>query len=142
MNNYPKTNKRDDKSNNYQSQPQLPKFNPNWIKKGIDKECVFYCEELAKYLGKNVSSSFLRNIFGEIKRIEARGFESSKPDFYMLRPKVAYTVARAKERNDNPEAFKEAYEKMADQVETATDFKNLVNMIEAIVAFHKVYNPK
>lgn len=139
---------------NDKSRLQLPAFNPNWINKGIDAECVKFCEALAKKLsdvddegnsGRNkVSSSFLRNIFGEIRRIQAKGFEVSKPDFYMLRPKVAYAAARAKTRKDSgdPTPFREIYNKMADQVKTASDFNNMVSMIEAIVAYHKVYNPK
>jgi CRISPR-associated protein Csm2 len=137
-------------NNKMVSKSQLPPFNPNWINKGIDAECVEYCDSLAKILSgkdsdkKAVSSSFLRNIFGEIRRIESKGFESSKPDFYMLRPKVAYTVARTKARSDSgdPSLFMDVYNQMANLVKTARDFKNMVNMIEAIIAYHKVYNPK
>lgn len=117
----------------------LQRFNPRWITESIDAECVTFCEEVASNL-KEVSSSYIRNIFGELKRIETKGFEYCRTDFFLLRPKVAYSTARS----DKKEAalFKEVYNKMADYVNGNSSFANLVRMTEAIIAYHRTYTNK
>lgn len=120
------------------------RFRPEWITTGVDDACMELCEELAKdMVAKRVSSSFLRNIFGELRRLEAGDFETHRAEFVMLRPKMAYACGRAIERNawakEVIDALLEFYKEMAGQVETDAHFKNLVSVMEAIVAFHKAY---
>ena len=114
-------------------------FKPVWITNAIDEEGVKYCDAVAKSL-KDVSRSFIRNIFGELKRIETRGFDSCRTDFFLLRPKVAYSTTR----NSSKYAviFKEVYNKMADNVTNNATFINLVRMTEAIIAYHRTYSNK
>ena len=117
-------------------------FKSEWIKNDIDKECVDFCEKVAKYLAEaKVSSSLLRNIYGELKRIEAKGFELCKTDFFLLRPKVAYTIVR-NEKNDYAQLFNAVYQKTSSNTSNEAHFSNLVRMCEAIIAFHKTHNPK
>lgn len=117
----------------------LQRFNPQWITESIDAESVTFCEEVASNL-KEVSSSFIRNIFGELKRIETKGFESCRTDFFLLRPKVAYSTARSEKKE--AALFKEVYNKMADYVNDNSSFTNLVRMTEAIIAYHRTYTNK
>ena len=120
----------------------LCKFDPKWIINEIDRECVIFCEEVAKYLAdQRVSSSLLRNIYGELKRIEAKGFAQCRVDFFLMRPKIAYTVARS-DKKDYAQLFNDVYNKMANCVTEESHFDNLVSMCEAIIAYHKTYNPK
>ena len=116
------------------------KFNARWITHAIDGDCVNFCEEVAKSMAW-VSASLIRNIFGEMKRIEVKGFENCRTDFYLLRPKVAYIVARNQNKNE-AELFAKVYNKMADNVHDNAGFCNLVRMTEAIVAYHKTYSKK
>lgn len=117
-------------------------FNPNWITTAVDEECINLCEQLAKEMADaKISSSFLRNIFGELRRIEAGGFEKNRTAFVLLRPKLAYACGRAADREkklrplyDN---FQEFYKLAAAQVTDERSFKSLVSTMEAIIAFHK-----
>lgn len=118
------------------------RFNPTWITSGVDDECMNLCEELAvDMVTAKISSSFLRNIFGELRRIEAGGFEKHHTEFVLLRPKLAYTCGRAIERNQNAKeelkALQEFYKLSAHHVANASGFQNLVSIMEAIIAFHK-----
>lgn len=116
----------------------LARFRKEWITQGIDEEGVEFCRRAAEYLQqRKMTSSYVRNIFGELKRIESKGFAQSRTDFYLLRPKVAYATARAKDRGIEMNLFREIYECMAPHVSDDRTFKNLVNMVEAIIAFHK-----
>ncbi len=145
MANYNYSNNR---QNSGYSQPDrgqaeiVAQFKAEWITKEIDKECVDFCDRVAHYLAdKKVSSSLLRNIYGELKRIEAKGFAQCRTDFFLMQPKIAYTIAR----NDKKEAaqlFNDVYRKMANSTVTEKHFDNLVRMCEAIIAYHKTYNPK
>ena len=119
----------------------LRDFSADWIKKEIDAYGVNFCDQVAQDLADgDVSSSFIRNIYGELKRIEVKGFDQCRADFYLLRPKVAYATAR----NDKKAAslFKDVYNKMAECVSDNKTFCNLVRMTEAIIAYHKTYHNK
>jgi CRISPR-associated protein Csm2 len=118
------------------------KFNKEWITRGVDEDCITLCEELAKSMvDKKVSSSFLRNVFGEMRRIEAGGFENHRADFTLLRPKLAYTCGRYIEKDKSVKgvlnALQELYKLAAQNVTDAQSFNNVVSIMEAIVAFHK-----
>ena len=113
-----------------------------WITEAIDDDCISYCEHLAQdMVGNKVSSSFLRNIFGEMCRIEAGGFEKHRTDFVLLRPRLAYACGRLIGRNDSAkeviDELQEFYKQCAKEVENAQHFKNLVSIMEAIIAFRK-----
>lgn len=144
--------------NNYQTNGKGRKFNDNhpqeknqfalqfrseWVTDSVTEECVNLCETLAKALADDgVSTSLLRNIFGEMRRIEVGGFEQHKAEFILLRPKLAYTCGRAIDRSARTKEIltdlQELYKKAAHEVKSAEHFKNLVSIMEAIVAFHKV----
>lgn len=120
----------------------LEGFKKEWIINEPDKECVEFCDKLAHIFAEGrLSSSFIRNIYGELTRIQVGGFDSHKPDFYLLRPKVAYAVTRS-DKKEIAEYYRELYNKMADCVENATHFYNLVKIAEAVIAYHKTYYDK
>lgn len=123
------------------------RFKPEWITNEVDDDCINLCEDLAKSMvDSEISSSFLRNIFGELRRIEAGGFETHRAEFVLLRPKLAYTCSRAGNRNDSSKedlkALRELYEKSAQYVSNAHGFKNIVNIMEAIIAFHNAHSER
>lgn len=118
------------------------RFNQDWITIGVDDDCMNLCEKLAiDMVNARISSSFLRNIFGELRRIEAGGFDKHRTEFVLLRPKLAYTCGRAIEHNNNAKdelkALQELYKLSAQKVTNALCFQNLVSIMEAIIAFHK-----
>jgi CRISPR-associated protein Csm2 len=135
-------------------------FNKVWIQKGITKECVDFTEKLGKYLcdinekgfsgPSALTTSQIRNFFGEVKRIQLNGIEkgNNRSAFLLIRPKLAYAEARAKMRNSRSRisVFKEYVQKAHAEVKTeASDielkvmFQNFVDFLEAILAYHKAY---
>lgn len=144
MNNY-QTNGKGSKFNDNHPQEKYQfalQFKAEWVTESVTEECMNLCETLAKALANDgVSTSLLRNIFGEMRRIEAGGFDKHRAEFILLRPKLAYTCSRATDRSSKKEIltdFQELYKKAAHEVKNAEHFKNLVSIMEAIVAFHKV----
>ncbi len=87
---------------------------------------------------KPMSTSQIRKFFGEIKRIQA-DFENCKQEIVLLDPKIAYSVGRArKEGHSKIEDFYEVISPLlADIKEDKKRFKHFVNIVEAIVAYHK-----
>ena len=140
----------------------LQEFNEEWITKGIDLKGVNYLENLGFFLcekrserdnypGRNaVTVSQIRNVFGEVKRIEANidaseNLDDWKQDFLFLRPKIAYAAARviSKNRNSRINIFKDVLEKAHHAVNDDKDnMKRFSKFFEAIVAYHKVYGGK
>lgn len=136
------------------------KFDPIWIKERIDKNCVDFTEELGKFLcdindrgfsgPSALTTSQIRNFFGEVKRIQLSGIEkgNNRSAFLLIRPKLAYAEARAKMRNSRSRItiFKEVVQKAHAEVDTnasddvlKTSFQNFVDFLESILAYHKSY---
>jgi len=89
---------------------------------------------------KAMSTSQIRKFFGAIKRIQA-DFDNLKGEILLLEPKLAYAVGKDK---DNPkskidEFYKELSPLIKEINEDEKKFKNFVSIVEAIVAYHKVY---
>lgn len=134
-------------------------FKKEWITEGIKKDCVDYTEKLGKHLcalddrgraGRDaLTTSQIRNFFGEVKRIQNVGIEKtkSKSAFILIRPKLAYATARVTQRNYRSrittfrEVVEEAYQHV--DIENAENrkkhFQNFVDFLESTLAFHKVY---
>jgi len=90
----------------------------------------------------NLSTNQLRKFFGEMKRIQAQDFDKEGKwltAFKMLKPKLAYAVGR--ERNKNPKIYDFYIELQAgiDAVENKEHFQSFVQIVEAIVAYHKYF---
>jgi len=134
-------------------------FNPKWITDKIDDPGIAYLENLGFYLcdkknvndrrpGRNaVTTSQMRNMFSEIKRIEQKLKDENhdwKTSFLLLRPKIAYNAARviAKGRDSRMKDLKVVLEKAHRAVETEAHFVNFSQFIEGVIAYHKVYGGK
>lgn len=127
------------------------KLKTSWIKEGLDKEGVAYCEDFAIHLldlrdGRPsfnaMTTSQVRNYFGEMRRIQLKGFDSNRIAFTMLKPKLAYSVARVDKQGARIKDFRRVAELLMDQVENKEHYDNLVSFMEATVAYHKAYGGK
>jgi CRISPR-associated protein Csm2 len=124
------------------------KFKPEWICKAITHEAISFSEEFGKELTQGFTTNQIRNFFGEVKRIQLKGVLAEKTAFLLLRPKLAYAAKRA----DNPSAedFKQVMEQAHIVVMQAENndaefekrFKNYIDFLEAILAYHKAYGGK
>lgn len=112
-------------------------FNPEWIKTGVNMDTVNFAEKFGKYLADNgLTTSQIRNIFGEIKRIQMKKFEYGKSSFYLLKPKMAY----AEQRNKNGiSELRRYFDKAHAVVTDDKTFNNFVDFFEAILAYHKAF---
>ncbi|MEL7120915.1 MAG: type III-A CRISPR-associated protein Csm2 [Bacteroidota bacterium] len=138
-------------------------FKTEWIATKIDNDCIDYLENMGFYLTdkkdeksrfpgrRAVTTSQLRNIFGELKRIETlatEGWEKVDEAFQMLRPTIAYASARVLTRSresritDLREVLERAHSAVSNQAEDTQkveSFKRFLKFFEGILAYHKVY---
>jgi CRISPR-associated protein Csm2 len=134
-------------------------FNPEWIGVKMDEDSIKFAEKLGKHLcdpnpqqndrpGFNaMTTTQIRNIFSEIKRIQRVGIEKSVTDFLLVKPKMAYTEARviSKNKNSRISQFREVVDMAYDAVNISAEnnrrerFQRFVDFLEAILAYHKAY---
>jgi CRISPR type III-A-associated protein Csm2 len=150
---------------------EITDMQPIWVTDGIqDRSAVDWAQEFGNYLGDDflwdnyeqpmrdargnsikskLTTTKLRNFFGEVKRIQIRlafdgGFDSEKVNILMLKPKLAYHVGR--EEGQNRVKVKMFYQQlsrgidvidMTDPVKGKKHFENFVKLMEAVVAYHK-----
>ena len=119
-------------------------FNAEWIAKGATSAMVTAAEKAGKYMAENgLKSSKIRSIYGEVKRIQMKGFDEEKTAFYLLKPKVAYAVGREKQTNKNNMEgllmFQLIFNQCFQYVNNDATYKNFCNLMEAILAYHKAY---
>lgn len=119
-------------------------FRKEWITHGIDKDGVKFADEFGEFLSRPLSTSQIRNIYGELKRIQMKGFANEKTAFILLKPKLAYATARSRELKPLTEVFNEAF----DAIDTSNTgqgtkhFENLMDFMEATLAYHKAHGGK
>lgn len=117
-------------------------FQKSWIESGADAALPIYAEFMGKAMAdRKLTSSKIRSIYGEIKRIQMGKFDKEKSAFYLLRPKVAYAVGRDKE-NVGLQLFKLIFDKSALCVKDERTFLHFSNFMEAVLAYHRAYNKK
>ena len=105
-----------------------------------------------KYRNDKIKTTQLRKFFDETKTIERKlkrgdkGWKDIKPDFYLLRPKLAYSNARGLIPKDFfvllSECMKRVDTSKNDDKQKEKNYKRFVTFLEAIVAYFKYHNPK
>jgi len=105
-----------------------------------DKKKYYEKNKVLSQKGRNsnrvpLTTNQLRKFFGEVKRLQMKEFNLM--DIKMLKPKLAYAVARTKDRNAKIHDFYEQLVYVIDAIDDEPKFNNFVKIFEAIVAFHK-----
>lgn len=119
----------------------LTRFKPDWISTSINKASVEFAEDAGRYLAENrLTTSQIRNVFGELKRIQMKGFDSEKTAFLLLKPKMAYAAKR--NQNDGINTFKDLFNLGHNAVVDEITFINFISLIEAVLAYHKAFGGK
>ena len=129
---------------------------PKEIQEKVTDETVQFAERFGTYLGKDdfftnksgksisaknkLTTSQLRRFFGEVKRQQMVGYNET--DFVLLKPKLAYAVGRAKEKDAKIKDFYLVMSNAIDLVHNEQQFKNFIKVFEAIVAYHKAAEEK
>lgn len=116
----------------------------SWIKNGINKDTILFANGMGNKLkGDGLTTSQIRNVFGEMRKIQMNGFEKEKANFLLLRPKLAYATKRqsAKGMDAFYYLFCEAYDSVDtdNMKEAPKQFDQLLQVMEAVLAYHKYY---
>lgn len=136
----------------------MAKFNTDWITEGVDEACVQFMEDFGlrlcdkqkkddRFTGRNaVTTSQMRNIFSEVKRIEVKlvddkAWLKERANVLLLRPKIAYSTARAisDRRDSKMQELREVLETALSAIEGPAHFKRFAQFFEGLIAYHKVY---
>ena len=107
-----------------------------------------YADTIASRL-RGMKTTQLRKFFDSIRTIKVKlkegGWDDVKPEFYLLKPKIAH----ARGRNLIPEEFYEFLKVCMRKVDIGDDnenkkknFEKMVEFLEAVVAYHRYYNPR
>ncbi len=101
--------------------------------------CKFPCSE------KPLTTSQIRKFFGVIKKIQAEGYDKNKVKLAMLEPQLAYAVGKDIKSGRNQTKILYLYEELSKAlraIKSVEHFQNFVNLLEAIVAYHKAEGGK
>jgi len=127
----------------------LNEFKSDWIRRGLTPEAITYANKFGEYLQKRkLSSSQLRNVFGEMKQIEWQLKKVGTKDIYhrylLLYPKLAYAAGRQSSEalNDFKKVFEKAYSTITNENEFQEYYQNLLAFVESTLAFHKAFGGK
>ena len=121
-------------------------FSKNWISDKIELDTVRYADDFGRSLARTLTTSQLRNFFGEVRRIQMqREFKFS--DFLLLKPKLAYAAQRksgagVKELKLVLDLAHDAVTNTKDVLEMKVRFERFVSFLEAILAYHKGHGGK
>ena len=134
--------------NNAQNDFDLEKDNVvKWVRNGIDDGSVKYADALGKEIAnRRLTTSQIRNIFGEMRRIQMNTYKKEKDAFLLLKPKLAYAVKR--HENKGLDLFYKffcfGYDALDKNNESLGEkhFDNLMHLMEAVLAYHKFHGGK
>ncbi|MEM9722671.1 MAG: type III-A CRISPR-associated protein Csm2 [Bacteroidota bacterium] len=132
---------RNRKRDSYRESRESWVVKEKWIKEAIDSDGIRFTEDFGRKIANSgLSTSQIRNYFGEVRRIQMKGYEREKMAFLLLKPKLAYAAKRNK--NEGANAFRKVMDQAHSYVENESDFQNFVNLLEAILAYHKANDGK
>lgn len=119
----------------------------DWITKGIDKDTIKFADDFGGQIANGgLTTSQIRIVFGEMRRIQMNGYKNQKTDFLLLKAKLAYAVKRHNKQGLTD--FFKLFEKAYDAVDKDNDdngekhFKNMMDLTEAVLAYHKYHGGK
>jgi CRISPR-associated protein Csm2 len=113
----------------------------DWIKLGIIKDCIAFADEFGKKIKDGgLTTSQIRNVFGEMRRIQMYGYDNQKTSFILLKPKLAYAVKR--NENNGLKDFFKFFDIAYKSVDSKDHFKNMMDLTEAVLAYHKFHGGK
>ncbi len=101
---------------------------------------------LAENLGatlqkRGLTTSQIRNVYGMVKKMEMQGYERSKADLILLKPKLAYAAARPQAKQGTKD-LKTVLTMAIDAVKDEGSFERFVSFFEAILAYHRAAGGK
>lgn len=122
-------------------------FRSEWIKNQIDADAIKFANDFGKKIKDGgLTTSQIRNVFGEMRRIQMKDFRNEISSFLLLKPKLAYAVKRNFNRGlqDFFVFFEKCYNAVdiEDPQTAEKQFKNFMHLMEAVLAYHKFHGGK
>ena len=129
-----------------------------WLRADLNKDAILFAESFGTWLAENqLSTTQIRNIYGEIKRIQMKDEKNAKDaEVLLLKPKLAYARARSSGAKSR-EALTSLAEIMNAGIDAIFDSENQVNFdekiwfprferfalfFEAVIAYHRAKGGK
>ncbi len=125
-----------------------------WIRNGLNREAILYAERFGRCLaGRDpdqrkysaLTTSQIRNIYGEVERMRMKGFELSS--LLLLKPRLAYATSR--NATDGSKDFRNVFVRAIDAVLEEENeelqqqrFERFADFFEAVLAYHRAYGGK
>lgn len=111
------------------------------------KAMVEFAEKLGKHLKeKKVTTSQMRNAYGNMKKLEMAGWQGNRTqrEVLLLKPRLAYAAGRQQDRDarEGLQSLKDAMDGAIDAVSSEDSFKRFCQFFEAIIAYHKAAGGK
>lgn len=110
----------------------------------IDEQSILFSEFFGRNLAYlDLSTSQIRNVYGDIMRLKMKGFNAN--ELLLLKPRLAYSTMR--KGTDGSREFREKIEKALDRVIFTKEkqeelFQNFANFFESILAYHRSFGGK
>jgi CRISPR type III-A-associated protein Csm2 len=96
-----------------------------------------FAESLGRIIHKDIATSQLRKVYGEIKKLQRKAlFDEKLLDPFA--PRLAYASARHRELETVYDVFK----KCRPKIKGSEDLEKFIFILEALVAYHKYYEVK
>ncbi|WP_081440068.1 type III-A CRISPR-associated protein Csm2 [Rhodothermus marinus] len=125
-----------------------------WIRDGLNREAILYAERFGRCLaGRDpdqkrysaLTTSQIRNIYGEVERMRMKGFDLSA--MLLLKPRLTYATSR--NATDGSKDFNKVFIRAIDAIleakeesEQAQRFERFADFFEAVLAYHRAYGGK
>ena len=119
------------------SMPQRETIKSYIVKDDTAKQMVEYAEKLGMDLKQqNVTTSQIRNVYGNMKKLEMSGWQKSRTqrELLLLKPRLAYAAGR---HGGGLRDLKKVMDFAIDAVTDEESFQRFCQFFEAIVAYHK-----
>jgi CRISPR-associated protein Csm2 len=122
---------------------------PGSLKDYKARDLVKHSEYIGDHLKQyGLKTNQMRKFLDAVKRLKARiikgeTYKDIDSDIIFLKPKLAYAAARKKQEMKRNETINPAQDlsrilvAAIDKIESSEDFNQLIELIEAIVAYHK-----
>lgn len=109
---------------------------------GDANKLVEVAERLGQDFANGLSTSQIRNVFGEVKRLQMKGRfdQQSARELILLKPKLAYQAGRhGRKVEDLAKVLSKAIDRVGSDLQR---FEHFVDFFEAILAYHKAHGGK
>ena len=109
---------------------------------GTAAQMVDFAEKLGRKLkDSNVTTSQIRNAYGNMKKLELSGWQGTRTqrEVLLLKPRLAYAAGR---HRNGLEELKRVMNPAIDAVTDESSFRRFCQFFEAIVAYHKAAGGK